>query len=210
MGRRCLQIFLAFAILFCSFAFASSPTGTITGTITDPSGAVVNKAHVLVRNEETNALRDAETNDDGDYTVALLPPGRYQVAVESPGFRRSIIHGVGVYVDQTVRLDFPLQVGALSEEVNVTDTPPIVQTDTSTLGQVVNNRLVQDLPLNERNFLTFALLVPGSHARRRFAEFHAGRRYQRQWSARTVQQLPAGRGRQQRSLHQPVRRAALD
>ena len=61
-----------------------------------------------------------------------------------------------------MRLDFALRVGAVTEEVNVTDTPPIVQTDTSTLGQVVNNRLVQELPLNERNFLSFALLVPGS------------------------------------------------
>ena len=163
MFHRWLQTAFALAILFCSFAFASSPTGTITGTITDPSGAVVTKARVIVRNEDTNAIRDAETNDDGDYTVALLPPGRYHVSVESAGFRRSIIHGVGVYVDQTVRLDFAMQVGALSEEVNVTDTPPIVQTDTSTLGQVVNNRLVQELPLNERNFLAFALLVPGSH-----------------------------------------------
>ena len=141
---------------------ASGPTGTITGTVTDPSGAVVPKAKVIVRNEGTNATRDAESNEDGDYTVALLPPGRYRVTAESAGFRRSVFHGVILDVDQTVRLDFPLQVGAITEEVNVTDTPPIVQTDTSTLGQVVNNRLVQDLPLNERNFLSFALLVPGS------------------------------------------------
>jgi len=163
MRHRRLQLALLLITSFSSFALASTPTGTITGTITDQSGAVVTKARVIVRDEETNATRDAESNSDGDYTVALLPPARYSVTVESTGFRRSIIHGVGVSVDQTVRLDFALKVGALTEEVNVTDTPPIVQTDTSTLGQVVNNRLVQDLPLNERNFLSFALLVPGSH-----------------------------------------------
>ena len=156
---------LAFVFLFATALplFASGPTGTITGTVTDPSGAAVAKAKIKVRNEDTNATRDVETNEDGDYTVALLLPGRYRVTVESTGFRRSVIRGVILEVDQTVRLDFPLRVGLITEEVNVTDTPPIVQTDTSTLGQVMNEHLVQDLPLNERNFLSFALLVPGSH-----------------------------------------------
>jgi len=162
MARRWSLLIFLLVLLVALPLFASGPTGSVTGTITDPSGAVVPKARVIVRNEETNATRDAETNEDGDYTVALLPPGRYRVEAESQGFRRSVFHGVSVDVDQTVRLDFALRVGAASEEVIVTDTPPIVQTDTSTLGQVVNNRLVQQLPLNERNFLSFALLVPGS------------------------------------------------
>ncbi len=162
MASRWLQFAFLLILLVASPLFASGPTGTVTGTITDPSGAVVPKARVVVRNEETNATRDAESNEDGDYTVALLPPGRYSVTGESKGFRRSVLRGVSVDVDQTVRVDFALRVGGISEEVIVTDTPPIVQTDTSTLGQVVNDRLVQDLPLNERNFLSFALLVPGS------------------------------------------------
>ena len=162
MAARWPQLPFLF-ILFCALPlFASGPTGTITGTITDPSGAVIPKARIIVHNEGTNASREAKSNSDGDYTVALLPPGRYRVAVESPGFRRSVIHGVNLDVDQTVRVDFALVVGAVTEEVTVTGTPPIVQTDTSTLGQVLDTRLVQDLPLNERNFLTFALLVPGS------------------------------------------------
>src|SRR5271157_219256 len=162
MAARWSQLPFLF-IFFCTLPlFASGPTGTITGTITDPSGAVIPKARIIVHNEGTNASREAKSNSDGDYTVALLPPGRYRVAVESPGFRRSVIHGVNLDVDQTVRVDFALVVGAVTEEVTVTDTPPIVQTDTSTLGQVLDTRLVQELPLNERNFLTFALLVPGS------------------------------------------------
>ena len=163
MNIRWLQLASLFVLLVAWPLLASGPTGTITGTITDPTGAAILKARVIVRNEGTNATRDAETNEDDDYTVALLPPGRYRVMVESTGFRRSVQTGVSVDVDQTVRLDFQLRVGLITEEVNVTDTPPIVQTDTSTLGQVVNNRLVQELPLNERNFLSFALLVPGSH-----------------------------------------------
>src|SRR5579864_3176633 len=157
-----LLVLLLGGLFFATALFASGPTGTITGTVTDPSGAVVRKARITVLNEATNATRSAETNDDGDYTVALLPPGRYRVTTEMSGFRRSVFSDVPVDVDQTVRVDFTLEVGAATEEIKVKDTPPAIQTDTSTLGQVVNNRLVQELPLNERNFLNFALLVPGS------------------------------------------------
>lgn len=161
MARRGLfAFFLGFFL--SSSLLASGPTGTITGTVTDPSGAVVRKARITVVNEATNATRDAETNDDGDFTLALLPAGRYQVTAESAGFRKSIFSEVTVDVDQTARVDFALVVGAATEEIRVKDTPPAIQTDTSTLGQVVNDRLVQELPLNERNFLSFALLVPGS------------------------------------------------
>lgn len=161
MTRRAWMIFSS-GLILASAAFASGPTGNITGTVTDPSGAVVRQAHIKVLNQATNAVRDAETNDDGDFTVALLPAGRYDVTAEGSGFRKSVFSDVTVDVDQTVRVDFALEIGAATEEVKVKDIPPAIQTDTSTLGQVVNNRLVQELPLNERNFLNFALLVPGS------------------------------------------------
>ena len=160
-SRWIYRIFLPSFLAASSLLFASGPTGTITGTIKDPSGAVVPKARVVVTNEETNAARNAAANEDGDYTITLLPTGRYRVAVEYAGFHRSVIRNVIVDVDQTVRVDFALRVGAVTEEVRVNETPPIVQTDTSTLGQVVNERLVEDLPLNQRNFLSFALLAPG-------------------------------------------------
>src|SRR5271165_5181413 len=156
------SLLLLLGIFLAATALASGPTGTITGTVTDPSGAVITKARITVRNEATNAVRNAETNGDGDFTVALLPPGRYEVTAENAGFRKSVFSDVTVNVDQTVRADFALEVGAATEEVHVKDTAPAIQTDTSTLGQVVNNRLVQELPLNQRNFLGFALLVPGS------------------------------------------------
>ncbi len=162
MRRRRLQLTFPVLLSLSFPIFASGPTGTITGTITDQNGAVMQKAQVVVRNEETDATREAQSNADGDYTVPLLPPGRYRVTAASPGFRHSVFDGVNLDVDQTVRLDFSLVVGAVSEDVVVTGAPPIVQTDTSTLGQVVNNRLVEDLPLNQRNFLSFALLAPGA------------------------------------------------
>jgi len=162
MGYRCFLFISLLGSWLTAPLLANDPTGAITGTVTDPTGAVVPKARVTVTNEGTNATRDALTNDDGDFTVALLPPGHYRVAVEKAGFRRSVHSEVGLDVDQTARVDFTLVVGMATEEVKVTDTLPIVQTDTSTLGQVIDGRLVHELPLNERNFLAFALLAPGS------------------------------------------------
>ncbi|HUJ21107.1 MAG TPA: carboxypeptidase regulatory-like domain-containing protein [Bryobacteraceae bacterium] len=162
MGCRSLLLISLFGYIAPVGLMATSRTGSITGTLTDPSGALVQKALVTVVNQETNAVRQTQTNDDGDFTVALLPPGHYQVTVEKQGFRRSVHNDVSLDVDQTARVDFILQVGVLTEELTVTDTPPLVQTDTSTLGQVVNGRQVHELPLNERNFLAFGLLVPGS------------------------------------------------
>ena len=162
-SRRPILTTLLFIVLAVPL-LATGPTGTVTGTVADPSGAVVPHAKITVLNLDTNATRDARTNDDGDYTVALLPVGRYRVSVESPGFRRSFYNDVTLDVDQTRRVDFVLQIGQVTSEVEVKDTPPLVQTDTSTLGQVLNGRQVHELPLNERNFLSFALLVPGSHS----------------------------------------------
>ncbi|MFN7997340.1 MAG: carboxypeptidase regulatory-like domain-containing protein [Bryobacteraceae bacterium] len=162
MGFRRLLLVSFAASLITVPLFPNDPTGTLTGTVTDPTGAVVPKAHVTVVNEGTNASRDALTNEDGDFTVALLPPGHYRVTIEKAGFRRSVAGEITLDVDQTARVDFPLQIGSLNEEVQVSETPPIVQTDTSTLGQVINGRDVADLPLNERNFLSFGLLAPGS------------------------------------------------
>jgi hypothetical protein len=159
--RRFLLLPLLWSALV-SLLLASDPTGTITGTVTDTSGGVVPKTRVTVTNIATNAAREAVTNDDGDFTVALLPPGHYRVALEKEGFRRTVLPDVGLDVEQTARVDFTLQIGILTEEVKVSDTPPIIQTDTSTLGQVIDGRLVHELPLNERNFLSFALLAPGS------------------------------------------------
>jgi hypothetical protein len=141
---------------------ASGPTGTIVGTVVDVSGGVVVQAKVTVRSEETNAVRKVETDGEGDFTVTLLPPGQYQVAVEKAGFRRTAYNNVKLDVNQTVRVDFALQVGELTQEIIVTEAVPLIQTDTSALGQVMDQPKVNRLPLNERNFLTFALLVPGA------------------------------------------------
>jgi hypothetical protein len=158
---RRLVLALGLACVATLPAFAVGPTGTIVGTVSDPSEAVIPKAQVTVRNQGTNATREVQTDGDGDFSIPLLPPGVYEVSAEVAGFRRSVYSGVNLNVDQTVRVDFVLQVGQLSEQVIVAEPVPLVQTDTSTLGQVIERKQVSELPLNERNFLTFALLVPG-------------------------------------------------
>jgi hypothetical protein len=158
---RRLVLALGLACVVACPAIAVGPTGTIVGTVVDPSEAVIPKAQITVRNQGTNATREVLTNDDGDFSVPLLTPGVYEVSAEKAGFRRAFYSNVNLNVDQTVRVDFMLQVGRLSEQVIVTESVPLVQTDTSTLGQVIERKQVSELPLNERNFLTFALLVPG-------------------------------------------------
>ena len=155
-----------FTLLFVSVTaiplFGVGTTGTIVGTVKDSSGAIVVNAAVTVRDQATNASRRVQTNESGDYTVPLLPPGTYEVVIESAGFSRVLFKDIALAVDQTVRLDASLQIGRTNEEVTVTAAALEVQTDTSTIGQVLEQAQIQTLPLNERNFVAFALLVPGA------------------------------------------------
>jgi hypothetical protein len=143
---------------------AVSPNGTIVGTVLDPSGLPVPGARLIIRNPATNATREAETAASGEYFAAVLPAATYDVAVEAPNFRRAVREGVKLDVGQTVRVDFRLELGEFGQSITVEGALPLVQADRSGLGQVVDGRKLVELPLNERNFLNFTLLVPGAHA----------------------------------------------
>ena len=160
-NRRALFAILMVALV-ASPLFGVGTTGTIVGTVTDAKGGVIAQAKVIVKNSGTNATREVFTNANGEYTAPLLSPGVYEVSVEQTGFRRALVSGVKLEVDQTARIDVVLQVGAVSEQVTVTEVEPLVQTDTSTVGQVIDQQKVSQLPLNQRNFLAFTLLVPGA------------------------------------------------
>lgn len=151
----------AFMILGIVEAHGQGTAGSIVGTVKDPSGAVIADAAVTVKNIATNASRKVQTNTAGDYSVPLLPPGEYEVSVEQPGFRSSVSGSIPLEVNQTVRVDINLQVGNQTQQVEVTGAAPLINTDTSSLGQVVNQTSVSTLPLNQRNFVSFAYLVPG-------------------------------------------------
>src|SRR5579871_1487008 len=162
MHIRHRLVLLCVFTLLCSIALAVGTTGTIVGTVTDPSGRVVPAARVNVRNQDTNNSQSQQTNDSGEFSIPLLPPGRYEVTVEAPNFRRAVYTAVALEVNETVRVDVQLQLGQLGQEIIVTDAPPLVQSDSSTIGHTVDQQNISQLPLNERNFLTFALLVPGA------------------------------------------------
>jgi hypothetical protein len=141
--------------------WAQGENASIIGTVRDASAAPISGTPVIIRNQATNVTRKVATNATGDYSVPLLQPGQYEVKVEQSGFRSAVYSNVSLEVSQTVRVDVTLQVGDRAEKVEVVDTPPLVQTDTSSLGQVVNQKNVSTLPLNQRNFVSFAYLVPG-------------------------------------------------
>ncbi|MEP7361870.1 MAG: TonB-dependent receptor [Acidobacteriota bacterium] len=143
-------------------ALAQTVTATLVGSVTDASSASVSEAAVTVSNRDTNLARTTRTTPSGDYRIPALPPGVYQIAIEHAGFKRSVIDEVELQVDQTARVDAVLQVGEVAESVEVTAAPPLVSSETSSVGQVIGNKQVVDLPLKGRSFFELALLAPGT------------------------------------------------
>jgi len=164
MGSRYfpLQVVLScWIFVACSALLFGQTTAEITGTVTDNTGAVIPAAEVTVTNVNTGSLRSVTTGQSGVYSVPFLQPGTYAVAVEKAGFRRSERTGIRVEVTQTARVDFQLQLGEVTEVIEVTGTPPLLEQDTSAVGQVIEETAVVELPLNGRSFVQLATLGPG-------------------------------------------------
>ncbi|MDX2270082.1 MAG: carboxypeptidase regulatory-like domain-containing protein [Bryobacter sp.] len=155
-----------FALLLASLALVPAAwsqlqTGNLSGTITDAQGAVVAGAKVEVRNTGTNAVFRTQSNDRGDFNAPQQAIGVYQISVEAQGFKRAVRTGITLQVNQNARIDVQLEVGQVADTVEVTGEAPLVDTGSATLGTVIENRRVTDLPLNGRNALALALLNPG-------------------------------------------------
>jgi hypothetical protein len=154
-----LLIVLLFAL---SPARAQTITGSITGTITDPAGAVVPNATVIAKNVDTNITTEAKTNAAGVYNLLFLPVGSYTISVQAPGFKTATVAPFPLSVNQTARIDVTMEVGAVTETVEVTESAPIMQTETAQTGDVISSTQATALPLNGRNFISLTLLVPGA------------------------------------------------
>jgi len=145
-----------------TFAAGQSFRGTIVGSVKDSAGAVIPGVEVTVTNSGTGATRAVVTAENGEYAVTLLPPGVYSVSATLPGFKTNVRTGITLQVDQVARIDLMLQVGEVSEKVEVIGDAPLINTETSTVGTVIENSKVVELPLNGRQFLQLNLLVPGA------------------------------------------------
>ena len=139
----------------------ASSSSDIAGKVTDATGATVAGAKVHVVNNGTKAERTATTNDSGDWSVANIPPANYSVRVEKEGFKTSSIPAIDVEIGKAANGSVTLQVGGSNETVEVSTLPPQLQTQEATVGQVIDQKQINDLPLNGRNVLQLATLAPG-------------------------------------------------
>src|SRR5262249_33238145 len=137
-------------------------SAAITGTVTDPAGAVLPGVHITIKNIETDFERTFTTDEHGDYRFPLIPPGTYRIDAMLPGFRTGVAENIFLSVDDRLRVDFMLQIGEVAERLTVTETTPLVQSESSSVGVVIDNRKVVELPLNTRQFESLAQLVPGA------------------------------------------------
>lgn len=162
-----------FAILAClllalgltSNSFGQGITGSITGTVTDSSGAPIVSATVTVRETDTNAVRVVNSSDAGTYAVTQLPPGRYSVKVDTAGFKTYQQDHITLEIDQVAQINAQLEVGSQQQTVVVTSASPVIQTENSSVGQVIDSDTIQNTPLNGRlSVMGLIALAPGVQA----------------------------------------------
>lgn len=161
--RWAAAVCLGWACLWIAEALGAQMNyATITGVVTDPAGAAVAGARVVVRHVETNTTREWATGESGEYTIPNLPPGVYELRVEQPGFRPYRLDGVILETGQTLRCDVRLELGQVTEAVTVAAQAAPLNTETGAIkGDVIAGEEVRDLPLEGRDFTDLAFLVPG-------------------------------------------------
>ncbi len=154
---------VAASISFSSGSLSAQQVfGSIIGTVTDPSGGAVSGAKVTATDVAKGTRADTTTNESGNYAIGHLIPGNYQVSVENPGFQKVTSNQIAVQVDQASRFDVALQVGNVTQEVSVTATAPLLQSDRADVAQTFDAHQIEELPSVGRNLQAFELLNPGT------------------------------------------------
>jgi Carboxypeptidase regulatory-like domain len=159
-GRKTICLVIA-CLSLSALVPAQGTGGRILGRLSDPSGAVLSGAKVTATNEATGVNHDASSNDTGDYVFPDLPVGTYTLTFDLKGFKKAIRRSINLDINQIITLNMALQLGAAQEVVDVTSEAPLVDTTSTQLGAVVNNRSVNELPLNARDTYQFLQLQPG-------------------------------------------------
>src|ERR1035441_2284870 len=158
-GSAVLKV-LSLSFTLALAAWSQAPTGEIVGTVADQTGALVARPAVVVSNTATGAARPLTTNASGVYDAPALNPGVYLVRVTLTGFTSSVRSDIEVGVGQVSRQDFALAVGDMNQSVEVKALASALDTETTAIGTVIGNKSIADLPLNGRNYLQLADLVP--------------------------------------------------
>ncbi len=166
MGSYSVPTFLAlglcFAPGFAPSSMAQGTTGTIAGTVTDPTGAVVAGATVTIRDVATNTIHTATTSSAGTYTVPQLAPGQYVVTFQKTGFTKDQRQGITLTIDSSLEVNDTLKTGDVQQTIDVTSEPPVLQTDNSSVGEVIDSQAIQNVPLNGRLGINgLVALAPG-------------------------------------------------
>ena len=160
--KSCLQlIVLVLGIFLTQRVSAQSTTANLLGRVTDKTGTALAAASVTARNTQTNLSRTVESNEQGEYRIEFLPVGTYDLEVTSKGFKKAILHGIVLQVSVDARADAQMEIGAVSEAVNVTAEVPLVNTSSPELGRTVENAEITNLPLVNRNVYTLLDITPG-------------------------------------------------
>lgn len=159
-------IWLRLALLLISFALGglahAQSTSSLNGTVTDPTGAAVPNAQVVAKNQATGVETKTATDGAGAFLFPSLPIGTYRIEVTAPSFQMAVVTDLKLSVATAVTQNIQLKVGAVSEHVTITAEPALVETTTTSVGQVINDKTVQEIPLNGRHFVDLSLLTPGT------------------------------------------------
>jgi hypothetical protein len=155
-----LALFL-FSFALCSLAYAQS-SASLNGTVTDSTGAAVPSAHVVVKNQATGVESSTQTDNSGAYSFPSLPIGLYRLEVTASSFERSVMADLKLDVATAITQNIQLRLGAVTESVLITAETALVETATTSLGQVIDEKTVQEIPLNGRHFVDLSLLTPGT------------------------------------------------
>jgi outer membrane receptor protein involved in Fe transport len=160
MNKHLLCIVFLVLMGFANNTFAQEVTARIDGQVTDPAGAVVTNATITLTNTKTGEVRTIQSSDEGSYTITQIQPGIYDLSVRAQGFKEYLSKSLELSVNDRKTINIPLETGAITESITVTAEAPLLQTS-PTVGDVVENRRVVELPLNNRNFMQLLTLVPG-------------------------------------------------
>src|SRR6202008_1684885 len=166
--RTCCQavvLVCALALLWLNspLLMAQLTTAGIVGTVSDPSGSRIPGVNVAATQVDTATKTTAVTDSSGNYTFTDLKIGKYTLTFQKEGFQRVVQSNVDLGIAQVIRFDISLKIGSVSQTVEVTDAPPLLQTETSSLGTIETEKRIEDLPLNGRNFFKLTYLVPGAN-----------------------------------------------